>query len=80
MNAAASPRLWRMRDDVVDAERPGDLDRAVAAAVVDHEPLDDVDARDLAGQIGDGERQRLLLVEARDLDDQLDRCRHHGAA
>ena len=49
MNAAASPRIVGMGDDVIDAERSGDLDRPVAASVVDHEPLHDVDAGDLAG-------------------------------
>ena len=79
-----------VRHDVVDAEFAGDVDGSVGAAVVDHEPLDHVDTRHLARQVGDGHRQRRLLVEAGDLDDQLDRARrpargnavvrHQGAA
>src|SRR4051794_32550118 len=40
-------------------------------AVVDDQPLDLLEARDLAGQIAQRDREGLLLVEARDLDDQL---------
>jgi hypothetical protein len=56
---------------VVDAERAGDLDRAVRRPVVDDEHLDDVDPRDLPRDGGDDEGQRLLLVEAGDLHDEL---------
>ena len=58
-------------DDVLDAALAGDLDRAVGRAVVDDEELDLVDAVDLPRQVGDRRRQRRLLVEAGDLDDQL---------
>ena len=40
-------------DDVVDAVLARDLDRAVGRAVVDHEPLDRVEAVDLARQVGE---------------------------
>ena len=60
-------------DDVLDPALAGDLDRAVGRAVVDHEQLDRVEAVDRARQVGDRRRQRLLLVQAGDLDDQLHR-------
>ena len=56
---------------VVDAAGAGDLGRAVARAVVDHQPLDDVDAGHGGRQIAQRAGQRLGLVQARDLDDQL---------
>ena len=76
-------------DDVVDAQLARHLDRAVGRAVVDHEPLHLVDAGKLARQVGERRRQRQLLVEARDLDDQLhptervrpgagESCKRHG--
>ena len=58
-------------DDVLDPALARDLDRAVGRAVVDDQQLDLVDAVDCAGQVGDRRRQRRLLVEAGDLDDQL---------
>ena len=57
-----------------DAVRPRDLHRAVRGTVVDHEDDDLVDPLDLAGDRLQDKRQRLLLVEARDLNDKL-----HGA-
>src|SRR5690606_33672200 len=48
-----------------------DLHGAVGRAVVDDEDLDGVDARDLPGNRGEDGRQRVLLVEARDLDEQF---------
>ena len=51
-----------------------DLDRAVGRAVVDDQPLDRVEAGDLAREVGERQRQLLLLVETGDLDDEL-----HGA-
>ena len=50
---------------------PGDLDGAVGGAVVDDQPLDAVEALDVARQVGQRHGQRLGLVEARDLDDEL---------
>jgi hypothetical protein len=59
--------------DMVDAVRPRDLDRRVCGAVVDDEPLDRVEALDLARQVRKRDGERLLLVEAGDLDDELHR-------
>ena len=61
----------REPDDVVDAVRARDVDRAVGRAVVDHEPLDRVDAGHLAGEVGERLRELLFLVLAGDLDDEL---------
>ena len=44
---------------------------AVGRAVVDDEPLDGAEAVDLAREVGERRRERLLLVEAGDLDDEL---------
>ena len=68
------PAVAREADDVVDAELRRDLAGPVAAAVVDHQDLDLVDTGDHAGQIGEGLGQVLALVEAGDLDDELDLC------
>jgi hypothetical protein len=65
-------------DDVLDPAFAGHLDRAVSAAVVDHQQLHLVDAGHLARQVGDRRGQRRLLVEARDLDDQLHRRAAQG--
>ena len=46
---------------------------AVGRAVVDDEPLDGVEAGELAGQVGERGGERLLLVQAGDLDDELHR-------
>jgi hypothetical protein len=56
---------------MVNAVSAGDLDSGVARAVVDHEPLDDVEALELPRETRERDGQRLLLVEARDLDDEL---------
>ena len=58
-----------------DAVLACDLDRAVRRAVVDDEPLDVVEPGDLAREVAQGDGERLLLVQAGDLDDQL-----HGQA
>src|SRR3954451_543764 len=58
-------------DDVVDAVLAGHADGAVGGAVVDDQPLHGVEAGDLARQVGERGRERGLLVEAGDLDDQL---------
>ncbi len=63
----------RQLDDVVDAVGAGHLEGAVDRAVVDHQPLDGVEPRHLAREVGEGRREGLLLVETRDLDDQLHR-------
>jgi len=48
-----------------------DGDRVVSTAIVDHQHLDGVDTRNLLGQIRKRDVQRLRLVEARDLNDEL---------
>ncbi len=75
-------------NDVVNAVRSRHLGGAVAAPVIDHQPFDEVDTRDLPGQRRQRHRQRGLLVIAGDLDDQFHACslvgsglpRQHGAA
>jgi hypothetical protein len=62
-------------DDVVHTTLTRDLDGPVARAVVDDEPLHDVEARHLAWQLSERRRELPLLVEAGDLDDEL-----HGRA
>ena len=52
----------RQPDDVVDAVLARDLDGAVGGAVVDDEPLDRVDARDLAREVG--ERRRAAVASS----------------
>ena len=64
---------------VLHAALPGDLHRAVRAAVVDDEQLDDVHAGERAGKVGDRARQCRFLVEAGDLNDQLDGRGRHRA-
>ena len=58
-------------DDVVDAVGARHLDGAVGRPVVDDEPLDGVEAGQLARQVGERGGEGLLLVEAGNLDDQL---------
>ena len=73
------PRHKGFREPVIIGETkdmvcPGgfrDLGGAVRRAVVDHQPLDAVEACDLARQRGQRLGQLLRLVEARDLDNQL---------
>ena len=69
----ASPLLFVSRTTWSTPWRARDLDRAVGRAVVDHEPLDLVEALDLAREVGKRDRERLLLVQAGNLDDQLHR-------
>ncbi len=58
-------------DDVVDAVVARDRDRPVGRAVVDDQPLDLIEPLDLAREVGQRQREGLLLVEARDLDDEF---------
>ena len=58
-------------DQVVDPALTGDGEGAVGRPVVDHQPVDPVEAFDLAGQPAKRPRQILLLVETGDLDDQF---------
>jgi len=55
---------------VRDAVSPRDISGAVARPVVDDEDLDAVDARQAPRQVRQRPRQRLGLVEARNLDDE----------
>ena len=74
LEAGGQALVVREPDDVVDALLTRDLDGAVGRAVVDDEPLDDVEARDLAGEIGERVGELALLVPAGDLDDELHAC------
>jgi hypothetical protein len=56
---------------VVHAEVAGDLGGPVARPVVDDEPFDVVEALDPPREVRDGRGQGRRLVEARNLDDQL---------
>ncbi len=58
LEAGRQALVVRQLDDVVDAVRARDLDRAVGRAVVDHEHLDLVEARDRSGQIGERRGKR----------------------
>src|SRR5688572_27213722 len=60
-----------MAHDVMHAQRRGLLGSAVAAAVVDDEILDDVEARNALRQIAYRALDAVRFVVARDLDDQL---------
>ncbi len=64
-----------MADDMVGAEPPGDIGRAIVAAIVDHQHFDPVDPVDPARQRHQRLGQGLGLVEAGNLNDQLG----HGA-
>ena len=56
--------------DVVHSTLTRDLHGAVATAVIDNLPLDSIEPGKLFGQIRQSRGQLLLLVEARNLDDQ----------
>ena len=79
LQAGVEARLERRRqalvvgqpDDVVDAVRARDLDRRVRRAVVDDQPLDDIEPGHLARQMAQRERELVLLVETGNLDDEL---------
>ena len=71
--AAARPLLLVSRTMWSTPLRARDVHRTVGGAVVDHEPLDRVDARHLARQFGESRGQLVLLVPAGNLDDQLHR-------
>ena len=65
----------REAHDVGRARLPGGLGRAVRRAVVHDERLDGVEARDAAGELGEGGADLLRLVPGGNLDDEL----HLGA-
>ena len=71
LEAGGEALVVREPDDVVDAVLARDLDRAVGRAVVDDQPLDRLEPRHLARKIAQRDREGVLLVQARDLDDQL---------
>ena len=73
LEGGRQPLVVGQAHHVVDPVRARHLHRAVARAVIDDQPLHDVEARQLAGQVGESGRERLLLVEAGDLHDQLHR-------
>ena len=65
------PAVAFLPDDVLHAELPRDLSRPIGAAVVDHQILDLVHARQGPRQLSQGQGEGLCLVVARDLDDQF---------
>jgi hypothetical protein len=69
--SGGEPLVATQPDDVIDAAGTRHVRRPVARPVVDDQHLDDVDAGNRLGQIGERRRQRLRLVQARDLDDEL---------
>jgi hypothetical protein len=75
LEGGGEPLVVGELDDVVDAVGPRHVDRAVGRAVVDHQPLDLIDTRHMARQVGQRGRELVLFVEARDLDDELHRVR-----
>ena len=72
------PLVAAHADDVIHAAGARDVGGAVAGAVIDDERFDDVDPGHGLRQIGERRRQRLRLVQARDLDDEL--LQRHGTA
>jgi len=60
-------------DHVVDPIPSRHVDRPVGRAVIDHQPLDGVEADDLARQLCEHRGEGFLLVQAGDLDDELHR-------
>ena len=71
LEAGGQPLVVGQADDVVDAVLARDLDGPIRRAIVDDEPLDLVEPRDLAGEVAQGDGEGFLLVLARDLDDEL---------
>ena len=65
------PLVPRQPHDVMDAVRARDVGGAVLGAVVDDEDLDHVDAGHGRRQVCQRGRQRVGLVQARNLDDQF---------
>jgi hypothetical protein len=75
LEGVGEPLVVREPDDVVDAVLTRDLHCAIGRAVVDDEPFDLVEARDLARKVGQRGGKRRFLVETGDLDDELHRRR-----
>ena len=73
------PLVVRELHDVVDAELPRDLDRAVGGAVVDDEPLDRVEPIDVARERPADELQRVRRVHLTVPDDRRERIGRFNA-
>lgn len=58
-------------DNMVDTTFLGDFDSSIGAAIIDDQDLDLIDARYLPRYITDRCGERVLFVEARDLNDDL---------
>jgi len=71
LEGGGQPLVGGVAHHVVHPQRPGHFDGPVAAAVVDDQDLDHVDAGHLARDGRDGHRQGLLFIMAWDLDNQL---------
>lgn len=65
------PHVHRQVDDVIDPRGDGAFDGAIAAAVVDDQPLDAIDAGKRARKLRQGLGDRVLLVVAGNLDDEF---------
>ena len=71
VKAAARPRfLWNLMTWSTPCSR-ADARRVILRAVIDHEDLDRVDARNLPRQVAQRGGQRRCLVQARNLNDEL---------
>ena len=68
---SGEPFVAPQPNDVIDAGGARDIRSTIPRPVVDDEDFDDVDAGDGSREFRQGGRQRLCLVEARDLDDEL---------
>src|SRR5262249_18695104 len=71
---ARQPQVHRKAEQVGDTSRACHLRRPVGRAVVDDERLDRVEAGDVAREGRERLPEIVLLVEARDLDDELHGC------
>ena len=58
-------------DNQYDAVGPSHLDRLIGRSVVDDQPLDRVEAVELAGEVGQRRREGRLFVQTGNLDDEL---------
>jgi len=75
LKAARQPLVALLAQDVVHAEPSGDLDGVIGRAVIHDLDFDRADPLDLARDSGQDRRQRALLVQAGDLDDEFQRTR-----
>jgi hypothetical protein len=58
-------------DDVVDSVGACDIDRVVGRTIVDDQPLDEVEPRNLPRETAQRGRELAFLVETGNLDDQF---------